>query len=174
MAAGRIGPRPARRAVPEARRLTEAELEELHTAEKSLHEFSRWSSNLAGTIQEASGTIRVDNPDSLSFRVQPVMELVVKVVLPMRPKRLDLFYRVKVSKQVVRMYHSDPGHDDVDGRIDGPHKHRFPEPHFKRTYAVNDIPSPVNQAIAGFLSEERVRVLCPVHKFAAVSRFEVE
>jgi hypothetical protein len=102
------------------------------------------------------------------------MELVLKVVVPIRPKRIDLFYRVKVSRQIVRMYHSDPGHDDVYGPIDGAHKHWFPEPHLKRAYPVDDIPPPVNLAIAAFFVEERVKEVFPVPKFTAVARFEVE
>jgi hypothetical protein len=149
-------------------------LDELHRVEKSLEDCTAWSANSAGTIDEAYGTVRVNDPTSLSFRVQSVMELVLKVVLPNRPKRLDLFYRVRASGQIVRMYHSDPGHDDIDGRIPDPHKHYFPQPHFKRAYAVTDIPRPVNQAVRAFLVEEHIQMACPLPAFTAVARMERE
>jgi hypothetical protein len=157
--------------LPEVRRLTEQELEELHHAKKTLQERLSWrKSNSSDTIREASCGMSVDNLSELSFRVQSVMDLTLKVVLPIRPKRLDFFYRVRATKQIVRMYHSDPGHDAVDGRIDGPHKHRFPERWDKRAYSVDDIPAAVNQAVLGFFKEESIKDPFGAEKFGATSK----
>lgn len=143
--------------LPDLRQLTEAELEELHRARKVLERRLTWRhANEAATIQQAAGTLRVLEPSSLSFRVQSVMSLTLKIVLPARPKRLNFYYKVRATDQIVRMYHSDPGHDDLDGRIEGPHKHRFPDRWVKRGYGVTDIPMAVNRAIPAFFDEENV------------------
>lgn len=166
-------PKPQPGEMPELRQLTEPELEELHEARKVLERRLIWrSANEAATISQAAGTLRVLEPDLLSFRVQSVMNLTLKIILPARPKRLNFFYRVRATDQIVRMYHSDPGHDDLEGRIDGPHKHRFPERWVRRGYAVNGIPSAINRAIPAFFEEENVDGSAGFEPFAADTRME--
>jgi len=159
--------------MPELRQLTEPELEELHKARKVLERRLTWrSANEAATISQAVGTLHVIEPGLLSFRVQSVMSLTLKIVLPARPKRLNFLYKVRATDQIIRMYHSDPGHDDLEGRIDGSHKHRFPDRWIKRGYPVDDIPSAINRAIPAFFEEENVDGSAGFEPFSAETRME--
>jgi hypothetical protein len=146
----------AAQSLPEVRRLTNPELEELHLAKKEVQEDLKWSSAPRDTIRFAEADLWVANHAILSFGAQCTMRLFLKVVMPVRPKRLNYFYRVKATGQVVRMYHSDAHHDEFSGLIPGPHKHVFEEYRRKHAYAVSNIRSRIMQAVKDFFKEENI------------------
>lgn len=157
--------------IPEIRELSVEEMEELRKSIKVFKESFIWYINEAQTIKKGEAELKVENPEELSFNVQSLMVLTAKIVLP--SQKLDYYYQLKSTRQIIRMYHNKPGHCDIGGRIIEPHKHYFTERWIKRAYPVTDINDdrPV-QALKDFCIEENIGPLSAIERFTIPTRLE--
>ena len=157
--------------LPEVRELTEGEIKFLKENSKFLDGKIQWSINDAGTVQIGIIDVRLSEPQKAPFLAQTLMEMVVKIIIP--SNKFSFYYRVKATSQIIRMYHNQPGHDDISGKIEGPHKHYFESKWVKKAYSVNDVDTekPI-KAIEDFCIEEYISFDDSIYPFMRQDNLE--
>ena len=146
--------------LPEIRTLKDSELEILRQTAKVIVDDIVWHdvSRQGHTARrwEARVDVYPANPKSLPFSVQSNMELVLATN---RGGEQDFYYRLVMTKQIVRMYHNAPGHLEAGGYCPGQHKHTFTA-NKKRGGYIPDPPleAAIREAVLGFLKEESIEL----------------
>lgn len=144
--------------LPEIRLLSDSEIEIVRGARKVIVDDVAFQDvsppGRTGRKWRARVDVYVSRKTKLPFDVQSNMELTLTVN---RGGEQDFYYRVVMTRQIIRMYHKSPGHLGGGIVINGPHKHRFTV-NLKRSGCIPNIPIPekLRAAVAAFLEEENI------------------
>ena len=144
--------------LPEIRLLSDSEIEVLRGAQKVIIDDIAFQDvsppSWTGRKWRARVDVYLSRKTKLPFDVQSTMELTLVVN---RGGEQDFYYRVVMTRQILRMYHKSPGHLEGGIVIKGPHKHRFTL-NLKRGGYTPDVPIPekLRAAVAAFLEEENI------------------
>jgi len=144
----------------EIRQLSDEELEALRQVPKVVIDDIRWRDVSPAGRANRKWRANVDvyplQPQSLPFNVQSNMELVLVVN---RAGEQDFYYRLVVTRQVVRMYHNSPGHLENGSYCPDQHKHKFSGDLKRGGYQpMPRLPPRLRAAILAFFDEEHIEL----------------